>query len=769
MKNIKNKKLVYYAGMIIVATLLISASVTPVFSDPNDPVGDRLYKLIIGTSALCSGGLPTTGSPVVVTSSQGTKTGSTLSDGSFQVSVSGVPPDPDWPDGTAFTLTITDGSWTGSTTGTVSGSVTNVGLVTLYPPTLVASADASPTTIVAGETVSFDGSATGGATPYGWSWNFGGDGTSTLEDPTHTFNTPGSYVCVLTVTDACSSTDTDSVTIQVNPALGCDAGGPYSGTICTTVSFSGTGTGGHPPYTYSWTFGDGGSGSGPNPTHQYTADGSYTATLTVTDSYSDTATDTAPVTISTPAVVAEAGGPYSGTICSPISFSGSASGGCIPYSFDWDFGDGGTSTLQNPTHQYTSDGTYTATLTVTDDKGATDTDTASVSVSTSDLVATASGPSNGCTGDPVTFSGSASGGCSPYSYSWDFGDSGSSTQQNPSHTFNSPGTYTVTLTVTDDADQTDSDTISILIEDCLLDVDAHGPYNGEVGIDIQFTGSVSGGTPPYYYQWSFGDGSIMEEQNPLYAYSAPSPSGGYPVVLYVSDSTGTTGQDQTRAYIDPGDTPVANAGGPYTGLVNQTVEFTGSASGGASPYTFSWDLDNDGEFDDATGSEAEWSWDTAGSYTIGLKVVDDVGQEDTDDATVTITEPGTNNPPEKPTMPSYTNKIRKPLAGLSVDLCTTSTDPDGDQIYYWWDFGDGTDSGWLGPFDSGVEHCTTHEFSQGTYTVKVKAKDTHDAESEWSDPVSITIPKSRGVNFLLFNFLENHPVLYQLLERFLNL
>jgi len=765
MKNIKNKKLVYYAGMVIVATLLVSVSVTPVYSDSIDAVGDRA-KSIVGDSQKC-GTLdpPTTGSTVTVTSSIETRTGVTQPDGTFQVSISGIPPDPDWPDGTAFTVTITDGSWSGSTTGTVSGTITNVGMVTLYPPTLVATADADPTTIVAGETVNFYGSAVGGATPYSWSWNFGGDGTSTLEDPTHTFNTPGTYVCVLTVTDACSSTDTDTVTIQVNPALGCDAGGPYSGTICTAVSFSGSGTGGHPPYTYSWTFGDGGTGSGSSPTHQYTADGSYTATLTVTDSEDDTATDTAPVTISTSAVVAEAGGPYSGTICSPISFSGGASGGCTPYTFSWTFGDGGTSTLMNPTHQYTSDGTYTATLTVTDDKGASDSDTAQVTVSTPDLDADASGPSSGCTGDPVTFSGSASGGCSPYSFSWSFGDGGSSTQQNPSHTYNSPGTYTVTLTVTDDSDQTDSDTITIIVEDCLLDVDAHGPYYGEVGVDIQFSGSVSGGTPPYYYQWSFGDGSIAEEQNPEYAYSTPSGSGGYPVILYVSDSTGTTGQDQTRAYIDPGDTPVANAGGPYTGVVNQTVEFTGSASGGTSPYIFSWDLDNDGEYDDATGSTADWSWDTVGEYTISLKVVDDNDQEDTDDATVTITV--INTPPSKPAKPS--GKING-KTDTAYTYTTSSTDSDGDQISYLFDWGDGTDSGWVGPYDSGATGSATHTWTtKGDYQIKVKARDEHGLESEWSDPLGVSMPKSRGVNFLLFNFLENHPLLFQFLQRFFDL
>jgi PKD repeat protein len=634
-KKIKKNKAVNYMVMVFVAILMISISFTPVLSDNIEPFGDtRFMKVIIGTSAKCSGGPPTTGSPVSITSSLGTVTGVTLSDGSFQVSIAGEPPDPGWPDGTAFTVTITDGSWTGTKDGTVSGTITDVGLVTLYPPTLNADADASPTTIVVGETVSFTGSATGGATPYSWSWDFGGDGSSTQQNPTHTFNTAGTYVCVLTVTDACLSTDTDSVTITVNPALSCDAGGPYSGTICIAVQFSGTATGGHPGYTWDWDFGDGSPHSSEqNPTHLYASDGSYTATLTVTDSQLDTAVDTASVSISTPAVVAEAGGPYSGTICDPISFTGGVTGGCAPYSFSWDFGDGGSSTLQNPTYQYSSDGSYTATFTVTDDKGASDTDTASVSISTPALVADADGPDNGCTDEPVTFTGSASGGCPPYSYSWGFGDGGTSTQQNPSYTYDTPGVYTVTLSVTDDASNSDSDTFTITIVDCLLDVDAHGPYYGEVGETIEFTGSVSGGTPPYYYQWDLGDGAISEDQNPTHVYSEPSPPAGYPITLYVIDSTGTTGQDQTRAYIT-GDL-IADADGPYFGSVGESIQFTGSASGGTSPYSFSWDF---GDGSSSTEQNPTHSYNAEGEYTVILTVTDDEDKTDSDSTTATIGE-----------------------------------------------------------------------------------------------------------------------------------
>lgn len=634
-KKIKKNKAVNYIVMVIVAILMISISFTPVLSDDIEPFGNtRFMKVIVGSSAKCSGGPPTTGSLVSITSSLGTVTGATLSDGAFQVSIAGEPPDPGWPDGTTFTVTITDGSWTGTKPGTVSGTITDVGLVTLYPPTLNAVAGGSPTTIVAGETVSFTGSASGGAIPYSWSWDFGGDGSSILQNPTHTFNTQGTYVCVLTVTDACSTTDTDSVTITVNPALSCDANGPYSGTICNAVQFTGTATGGHPGYSWDWDFGDGSPHSSEqNPSHLYASDGSYTATLTVTDSQLDTAVDTAAVSISTSSVAAEAGGPYSGTTCNPISFSGGVTGGCPPYSYSWDFGDGsGTSTLQNPTYQYTGDGSYTATFIVTDDKGGSDTDTASVSISTPGLVASADGPDNGCTGESVSFTGSATGGCTPYSWSWGFGDGGTSSQQNPSHTYSSPGVYTVTLTVTDDASNTDADSFTITIADCLLDVDAHGPYYGDVGESIQFTGSVSGGTAPYYYQWDFGDGSISDEQNPTYAYSEPSPPAGYPITLYVIDSTGTNGQDQTRAHIT-GDL-IADADGPYFGSVGESIQFTGSASGGTTPYSFSWDF---GDGSTSTEQNPTHSYTVEGEYTVILTVTDD-DKTDSDSTTATIGE-----------------------------------------------------------------------------------------------------------------------------------
>ncbi len=173
---------------------------------------------------------------------------------------------------------------------------------------------------------------------------------------------------------------------------------------------------------------------------------------------------------SVPLTATAAGTPTSGNAPLDVSFTGSASGGTAPYTYSWNFGDGSaTSTAQNPSHTYTAAGTYTATLTVTDSASpantATSTVTVKVSAVGSPLTATASAlPTSGQIPLNASFTGSASGGTPPYSYSWDFGDgSATSTAQDPSHTYTNAGTYTATLTVTDSASpaNTASSTVSI--------------------------------------------------------------------------------------------------------------------------------------------------------------------------------------------------------------------------------------------------------------------------------------------------------------------
>jgi len=126
-----------------------------------------------------------------------------------------------------------------------------------------------------------------------------------------------------------------------------------------------------------------------------------------------------------------------------------------------------------------------------------------------------------------------------------------------------------------------------------------------------------------------------------------------------------------------------------------------------------------------------------------------------------------NNVPNKPSTPSGapSGKIREPYT-----YTTMTTDPDNDHIYYLFDWGDESDNDWIGPYDSGDECSASHIWTEeGNYEIKVKAKDIHGAESDWSDPLSVSMPKNKVIHLGFFELIKNHPFLFPLLRLFLNL
>jgi len=117
----------------------------------------------------------------------------------------------------------------------------------------------------------------------------------------------------------------------------------------------------------------------------------------------------------------------------------------------------------------------------------------------------------------------------------------------------------------------------------------------------------------------------------------------------------------------------------------------------------------------------------------------------------------TNSPPIKPVKPSGTASGK---INVEYTYTTSTTDPDGDQISYWFDWGDGTNSGWVGTYASGATASAKHTWTvKGSYQIKVKAKDTNGAESAWSDPLPVKMPRIG---------LSTHTLLLRLLERFPN-
>ena len=128
---------------------------------------------------------------------------------------------------------------------------------------------------------------------------------------------------------------------------------------------------------------------------------------------------------------------------------------------------------------------------------------------------------------------------------------------------------------------------------------------------------------------------------------------------------------------------------------------------------------------------------------------------------------GVSLPPNKPSIfgPTDGNKGTEYTYNTSAN-----TDPDGDDLYYLFDWDDSTFSDWVGPFASGEKGSASHKWNkQGNYQIRVKARDSYGIESPWSDSLSVTMPRNQAINTPFLNFLQQYPILYQLLLRFLRL
>ena len=319
------------------------------------------------------------------------------------------------------------------------------------------SASASPTSGSAEMLVHFTGYAKGGVPPWTFAWDFGDGGSSATQNPDHTYAAEGTYTVRLVVTDSTGRTsDARRLSITVGPPLAlAPTATPRQGQIPLLVAFAANASGGTPPYTYEWDYDDGTAHvAAQNPSHTYTEAGTYTPMLHVWDAQGHLVVWPGfPITAYAPLSASASAVPTSGSAPMEVSFTSTPSGGVPPYYYGWIFGDGTGTSLQNPTHPYSAQGTYTATLTVTDSASHSASATPITITVTAPLSASARAvPTSGSTPLTVAFGTTVSGGTAPYTYDWNFGDgTAHGNTQAPSHTYNAVGTFTATVTVTDSA------------------------------------------------------------------------------------------------------------------------------------------------------------------------------------------------------------------------------------------------------------------------------------------------------------------------------
>jgi len=302
----------------------------------------------------------------------------------------------------------------------------------------------SPSEPAPGDTVTFK-SSTGGAYPFPtYSWDFGDGGTSALAYAPHVYLKAGTYNVTLTEKNSLgSSTATGSVTVApLTPPTASFTFSPANPTSGRVVSFS-NGSTGKPVPTYLWSFGDGATATATNPTHTYATPSSYSVKLTATNSLGSTSV-TQSVNVSPGAPIADfTFGPFQPATGQAVTFTDAS--GQNPTSWFWEFDDGTTSRVKNPTHTYSVGNTYRVSLTATNAYGSSS--VAKVLTVRPALQADFSfAPPNPISGQPVTFIDLSPG--VPRSPLWSFGDGTTSTAQNPTHTYLAALKYDVTLTVT---------------------------------------------------------------------------------------------------------------------------------------------------------------------------------------------------------------------------------------------------------------------------------------------------------------------------------
>jgi PKD repeat protein len=429
--------------------------------------------------------------------------------------------------------------------------------------------------------VNFSDLSTGSVTS--WSWSFGDTTTSIAQNPNHTYTSPGTYTVSLTATGPGGSDGETKVAYIVvsEPAPVAEfSGTPLSGTAPLNVAFSDLSTGS--VTSWMWGFGDTTTSTAQNPNHLYTSPGTYTVSLTATGpGGSDGETKVAYITVTEPAPVAEfSGTPTSGNAPLLVNFSDLSTGSVTSWS--WSFGDTTTSTAQNPTHTYTSPGTYTVILVVTG-PGGTDAETkfGYVVVSEPAPAAEFSGtPLSGTAPLNVAFSDLSTG--SVTSWMWGFGDTTTSTAQNPNHIYTSPGTYTVSLTATGPGGSDGETKVAyVVVSEPAPVADFSGtPLSGIESLSVNFTDLSSGGLVTSW-AWTFGDTTTSTAQNPSHTYTAP---GTYTVSLTATGPGGSdieTKVDYVTITPDPFTAYGAGSGGAFgVPLLDGTGDLTpGSATG----------------------------------------------------------------------------------------------------------------------------------------------------------------------------------------------
>ncbi|OSZ82130.1 hypothetical protein CAP35_02355 [Chitinophagaceae bacterium IBVUCB1] len=424
--------------------------------------------------------------------------------------------------------------------------------------------------------VSFFDNSSGSPTSY--SWNMGGT-PSTLKNPSRTFTSPGTYTVSLTIYKGSSSdveTKTNYITVHPAPVVNFSAT-PLTGCAPLTVSFTDASTaGGTGSNTYSWYMGASvGTRTGPTPTATFSTPGSQSITLTVTNSFGCSTTHTKPNYIT---VLPRPTGNFTASpidFCSSpavTTFTGTATGNG-PFAYRWIYGDGSPDgTGISSGHTYVAPpNSWTPRMVVTDVNGCTDSVSRSAYINIHYPTASISSANSVCQGSSISFTSTVTPGGG--TYSWNFGDGlGTSGAANPSYTYSTSGTFTVTLIYTFRGCSVTAQKTVIVHPKPVADFTYNPDSLCPAPVTTQFVANGSYSS----YLWNFGVVPLTTSTavSPSHTYIA---NGLYSPTLIVSTANGCRDTITKTNYVEIYDLQAGASADKDKGCVPLTVTFSASA------------------------------------------------------------------------------------------------------------------------------------------------------------------------------------------------
>lgn len=458
-----------------------------------------------------------------------------------------------------------------------------------------------------------------------WNWKFGNGSTSTSQNPGKIYISPGQYTVELTVSDGVNSDvivmndfievfEDPKVNISASQLVGCEP---------LTVDFIDMSYPGSSPLSkWTWNFGDGGTSTQQNPTYTYQHAGNYNVTL-VAENQNGCKSDSIFMQYIEVDALPEAG--FTSDVQSScqepltVNFTQQA---VNAVSYFWDFGDGNTSTQTNPSYTYNNSGVYDVTFTAINASGCADVLSIPGYIAIEQLESNFSaGNTFACAGKDIQFNDLST--SNPDTWLWEFGDGNTSTDQNPVHAYQSPGTYNVTLTASNSAtcwDITEKIGYINVTNAPIADLTAVNPSACSAPHTVNFTDlSVDANS----WFWDFGDGNTSTDQNPSHTYVD---EGQYDITLSIGSLNGCRDTLLLENYVSVESPEAGFIADETRGCVPMITNFTDQTISTEPINQYYWDF---GDGNTSTQANPTHFYTSQGIYDVTLIVRNARGCRDT--------------------------------------------------------------------------------------------------------------------------------------------